>query len=467
MFYSRRLLLVLWLFLSFPLVVSTFAVANSPEKPSADRSYPLVTSLSYDHSYTVTELLGAELTEEIRQVIEQYKQWGIERDSTRLGTIKLSTSDAVPEPIEWSNYSSKDMMRERFLRSGDRFRSDCYEPSYQRRSFAFDGTIARVRNANLVHNGPLRQLASTFEDDFAPRTPHTLLVDYFLAPGIHWIFNHPRMLESIRSGNLFGDLRVEQKTFSGHPCWKLSWLAARDTDGGLMSHCVVWLARDRALLPLRQEFRTPINAISSEQVVVKMKQFQREEETQRWFPKDVLCSLEVGNTLYLGRTQFRPTDRYRESQPFTQVAALADNHRKPPKASVPAYAPAPVLTTLPGPGSIAPAATQKSRLRFAGIGMLWLAGCWVMTSVTFSQTRLGRLARDFLRRHRTLVGCCGILLVIAVGALTRTPPGWSRFGLPWMFAGAVGLGWILLTLWLLGERKLSIRMALCAAASWA
>lgn len=459
-FRSVALVIGIWGSLSY-----AAAGIAKPAAKDATEQYPLITRLPLGESSSGSQPFGEELAAEIEQTVKQYQSWGLERESTRMGSIRMYGDDPISPPIDWSAKPTSQVTRERFLRSGDRFRSDCVAPKYQRRSFAFDGIIGRLRNLNLVHNGPLPNTSAPFHNEFTPPVPHTLLVGDALTPRIHWIYDRPRMLRMIRSGSLFGTMRVEKETVDDHPCWKIAWRGVRENEGGLDSFGTIWLARDRGLLPLRQQYRTPLGAVSMERVVAATERFKLDSDTQLWFPEDVRLTLQLDNTLYLGRTRFELTDRYREPSEYEQVAALTKAHETPAKTVVPAYAPYPVLSSLPGPGSVAPSATVASRFRFASFGLLGLAACWMTTALAFSKTRLGRLARDFLRRQRVLLGVCGLVAVASVGYLTSVLPGWSKFGLSWMFAGACGLGWILLSMWLMGERKISLRVVLCGAAS--
>ncbi len=435
--------------------------AESPRGPQ----YPLITKLSQFEVDPAPNPLGPELAAEVREIVRRYQHWGMRRVSMRCGSIKRQAGESTLDQIDWSRLETSDVRRERFLRRGDRFRSDCFEPEYDRRSFAFDGSIARSRNPMRIRNGPLIEFGSGIDEPFAPRIPHALLANHFESPSICWLFDESRMVNLIRSGILLGAVRVERERKDNHPCWKITWRTMWENEGGLVCHCVAWLARDRGLLPLRQEFRAGVDDTDMQCVRVTTEGFRRDGNSGLWYPEEAHSCLDNGDVLHCARTTLAATEDHLVPRYYEQIAAMNQAHSKPAQVSVPAHAPFPVLSSLPGPGSVAPSATRSTRLRFAGFGLLGLTLCWAITALTLSKTRLGNLARQSLRRHRGLLGGCGVIFVVSVGWLASYPPGWTTFGLSWMFAGGTGLAWIVFSMWLLGERTVSIRVALFASAS--
>lgn len=425
--------------------------------------YPLRSDLSHDPFGDEFDPLGPEYRLEAERARQKYYHWGLQRDTQTFGTINVKTTPL--ESIDWSQRNPEFSLTDRFLRRHDCFRSDCLNPNPYGRVYAYDGSVVRIRNPNVIHNGPLSGLGSSIEQQFAPLLPHTVLMDRFPAHPTHWYLDLTALRRRIQSNAIFGHMEIQPVTYRDHRCWKISWVAHREHEGGTIAFCHSWLARDRDMLPIRQEFHTPINEQIEELLVVETDSFQRDDYSGLWYPQEVTASIGSSDEKIVSRMIFRPTDAFDQDLIYHDVPVFSDSHAKPPKTVVASHAPYPVLSSLRGPGSIAPSATQARRLKFAGTGIFGLLIVWAATSFTFSQTRLGRVIREFFRRHRTVVGVTGMLLAGGIAYLAGLPPGWSRYGLSWAFAGMFGLGWILATMLLMGDRKISIKVALFAAAS--
>jgi hypothetical protein len=414
-----------------------------------------------------TRAIRGPLRDEADGVRGEYRRWGLRRTYEEYEGVTFSGEGDPLQTIDWSAQRPVQHGEERFLRFGESFRSDRFLPKSTRRTFAYDGQIARVRSTTRLHNGPLHNMSMPFPDNFAPLLPHCLLAPPMFAPEIDWIFGESEVQAATGTTSVDGEVQVAAEELDGHRCWHVSWRAVRDDEGGVTTFCDVFLARDRGLLPLYQVFRTPVSVDTVEHATISMDAFQREPQTGRWFPRKASAVRQVGEVAWLTRLTFEIDRSDRQPEIFSNVPAVNGEHVAPPAAAVAPFAAQPILTQLPGPGTHSVEAVQEFRLKFALSAALLVIAALGVVAATLTYTRLGRLSREFFRRHRNLVGWTGLVFTIAFASLCTMPPGWSRFGLTLMMSGGFALAWIALSVVLWGDRKLSIRTALAIAAATA
>lgn len=404
------------------------------------------------------------LLSELENTKQLYSKWGISRQTRRYGTIALDPQEDRVRSIDWLTQTPVRSVNERFLRSGERFRSDCFAPEPERRFLAFDGIYGRVRDHQTLFNGPLPKLTSVFEDDFAQRLPHSILIDYFYAPNLVWLFGRGDTPPMSNRSFVFGKIKISQQEVDGHPCWRVRWRALRDETGEIFTDCDILMSRERNLLPIRQVFRTPVRSNVAELRDVRTDEFQRDPASGLWFPKEVTAACSLGSDLQVTRYSFQLSDLHADTEIYSQAPIIAAKHSKPPKATVAQYARYPVLSDIRRSLWNSSSGNESYRRKTAGSGLIGLFALFAVVSFALRMTRLGRLLREFIGRHRTMLGVTGIILTVCVGLLASYPPGWMGYGLAMMFAGVFGVGWIGFSMLMIGEKKVSIKVALFAAA---
>ncbi|MCO8124862.1 hypothetical protein NHH03_24200 [Stieleria sp. TO1_6] len=405
-----------------------------------------------------------QLRSELTQIRSSYQHWGLNRETRQYKSVKVDFMPSVPAAIPWDALGPGHLTRERFLRSGERFRSDCFEPAIEKRIYAFDGVHGRIRDRNHVHNGPLKDLRSAFERNFAPAIPHLVLSHYYYTPSLVWLFGTNEVGPLQADPGMLGEFTVEQIEYRQQPSWKINWRTVLDYEGGSIAHCEVVLAKHRHLLPIEQTFRTVIGPGTVEVKRIETEAFQHDPNQDLWFPQTVVASRTIGSGLRVSKIEFELTEQFNDSAIYSDVKPLAPEHLSPPPAIVPAFQPHALLARAPGPISLRQALAEKSRLGMGMVGVtLSLLGC-LICYVGLRVTRIGRMIRGFFSDHRLLLGVTGVVLTAGVGYLGRIPPGWVTYGLAMMVAGVFGFLWIAFSMLLTGDKTLSIKTTLCIAA---
>ncbi|MCA9138488.1 MAG: hypothetical protein KDB00_17070 [Planctomycetales bacterium] len=405
-----------------------------------------------------------DLCEELDRVRQIYTSWGLRRHSRTFEEVADVPTPAQARSIEWSDKTPDDQSEYRFLRSNEMFRTDCLEPEHYRVSVAYDGRLARTRSPRKAYNGPVNKVGGMYEGSVAPLLPHTVFSDFSYAPDLEWFYE-------LRDANRFMrwtmalDVRsVKQVTYNDHPCWEVNWIAIHNDDSETTTTCEVLFARDRSLIPLRQVYRTLINPITLRTVTIDTDEFQQQDSAGLWYPRTATATQQINEEVQVKLIKFDVDEQFRQEAFFSNVAPLAASHKKPPAPIVAAYAPAPILNMLPGPGSDSLSATHEFRRKTAGSGAIGVLTFFVVLSICLKATRLGRVTREFFGRHRTLLGVTGIMVTVGIGAIAVYPPGWLTYGLSMMITGLAGLAWIAFSFVLLGDRQVSLRVVLSAAA---
>jgi hypothetical protein len=406
---------------------------------------------------------------DLETVRRTYSSWGVLRQTRIYATLTAGPGeDTENEDTEntarWSTEMPIETLSERFLKSDGQFRSDCLEPPLLRRVFAFDGVTGRIRDTNRLQNGPMLNLTAAHENDFTIQLPHTALVDYFYAPNLSPIFSMTDGQAMNNASGLPSRLKVGQEEIDGHPCWELTFRTVSEEDGRAIILCNVFLAQDRGMLPIRQIYQASYGSLLGEVTVIRTEEFQTDPSSGLWYPKEVTGLQRVSNLAKLTRFSFQISELHNEPALFSKAQAIAPAHAKPPKVVVAQHVPFPVLTDLPGPGSNSTTVTNSYRRKIAGGGVIVLALIFTAISLCLRTTRLGRILRDLVGRHRTIMGVTGMIATACAGLLASYPPGWTNNGLAMMAAGLFGTGWIGLSMLFTGDKQVSIKMALFAAA---
>lgn len=431
--------------------VADSTVADRQTNTAVERSHPLLRSYP-------------ELCEEIAQVRREYTKWGLQRQTSTYELMADGDADDRPGLVDWSKQSPVEQTANRFLRSNEKFRADCLQPTVYKLSVAFDGLLARTRSPRKVVNGPVGKVGGMYEGSAAPPLPHTAFYDFFYAPDLEWFFEQPGGPRFMRWTDVIDIQSVEKVSYNDHPCWKVNWRAIHNDDAETITTCELFIARDRSLIPLRQVYRTLINPVTVKTVTVETDEFQQPETTGLWFPLNATAVRRIGSDLEVSKIDFSIDTCYEQDAIFSDVAPITATHSKPPKPIVTSYAPAPILNMIPGPGDDAISVTHAFRRKTAGMGAISVILLLAAISLCLKFTRLGRVTRDFWAKHPNLLGATGIVLTVGIGAFAIYPPGWLTYGLTMMIAGLAGLGWIMFSFVLLGDRQVSIRVVLAAAA---
>ncbi|MEM0925881.1 MAG: hypothetical protein AAGJ83_07575 [Planctomycetota bacterium] len=409
------------------------------------------------------EAFPEELIEEIQAAKKLYSGWGLERHVRRFGMIARRPDDGIWQ-VDWDSQTPVYETQQRFLRSEERFRRDSFLPKKDRRILAFDGHVARVRDRSYAQNGPIDRLTVAYYRQLAPVLPHSILIDQLAGPPTGWIFDDALAQRTLLSGAVSPDITVNKVDSDGHSCWKISWQATRDDEGGLISFCDIFLARDQDLMPIRQTFITPINRIVSDECYVTLEGLQKCPDQGRWLPDRVKVKRLYDSEERAVLIDFKWSDAHQDSAVFSRLETLAPALEKPVKTAVAAYQPTSLLTN--GANGIP---TQPIR------GMSGYGRPFSVTSVGIAfllmllllplcvRTRPGIRLRTRIKQHPMLFTTLGLLSTVIVGYLATYPPGWSQYGIALMLTGTFGLVWIVATCILAGDRTISIRLALCTA----
>ncbi|MEO1618893.1 MAG: hypothetical protein AAFV88_23790 [Planctomycetota bacterium] len=403
------------------------------------------------------------LIEEIEATQQQFRAWGLRREIRRYGIIDRRPDGELWE-IDWENRPAVATIDERFLRQGERFRCDRYLPKKERRSITFDGQVARMRDNFFAQNGPIDQMSLSFATQYAPGVPHAILVDYFTAPPISWIFDESDATRLQKSGSVHPDVRVQESEHEGHPCWRIRWTATRDDEGGLISSCEVFLARDRQLFPIQQSFITPINRLIRDECRITIDEFERSADDRLWLPKRVKVGRGYADDQRAILVNFHWSPDYVDESIYSQIETLAANLEKPVKVKPGVYQPAPLLSNGIGSVPARPLSAIKVYRRPFSVTSVLVAGILFLALMPLvARTRIGIRTRGWIRAHPLRTGMVGIATTLLFGYAATYPPGWAQYGLSLMLTGVFGFAWILATFTLSGERTVSIRLSMCAA----
>ncbi|WP_145389458.1 hypothetical protein [Stieleria neptunia] len=419
--------------------------------------------LTEDAPRALADNLGR-LRREVDDVRKAYQGWGLKRTIEVFKTVREDPTAGGSQTVDWSKQTSQYSCRDDFLRLGERFRSERVEPSLQRMVFAFDGQVGRIRFSQGVINRPLSTSSNVYERNGTPKLPHSVLVELHYSRHLEWLLLDNYEVRPFPPQTVIGDPEVEEVQLDGHPCWKLRWYGINNEDLDMISDCEVYLAKDRCLLPLRQIYETPAGDRVPEVKTIDIDEFQFDSATGLWFPKQVTAANRWNSQMQLNRIRFELDDQFGDVAKYADAPVITPEHSKPPKAVVSGHAPAAVLTELAGPGASSIVMRQAFETQTAGSSTLGLLLFLATLAIWFKATRLGRALRQFLGRHPTLMGLSGISLTALVGYASSYPPGWTVYGLSMMFAGLFGLAWIAMTFMLIGDKQVSIRTALFAAA---
>ncbi len=440
------------------------AASDSPAAPPLDPP-PVVDgpNQTADAPRATSGKLG-QLKREIDSVREAYRGWGLKRRIEVFKTVRDdSTADGL-HSIDWSRQTLHHFCHDDFLRLQERFRAERLEPALQKMVSAYDGQIGRLRFLQGVINRPLSNSSNIYEQNGVPKLPHGVLVEPYYSRHLDWLLHEEDKERLLLPKTVVGEPHVEEVQLDGHPCWRVRWYGINSEDLDVISGCEVYLAKDRGLLPLRQIFETPAGDRAPESKTIEIEEFQMDSATGLWFPKQVNAAKQWNSEVQLNRIRFELDDRFGDVAIYADAPVITPEHSKPPKAVVSQFAPAAVLTQLAGPGASSMVMRRAFEPQTADSSTLGLLLVLATLAIWFKATRLGRALRQFLGRHPTLMGLSGISLTAFIGYASSYPPGWTSYGLSMMFAGLFGLAWITMTFMLIGEKQVSIRTALFAAA---
>ncbi|WP_147867693.1 hypothetical protein [Stieleria maiorica] len=403
------------------------------------------------------------LKAEIAMIRQAYKGWGLKRTIKTYPTVRDDSSQDSVGSTDWSERTPVVSYSDDFLRLGDRFRAERLQPLQQKMVFAYDGQIGRMRFFHGITNRPLSPNVYAQERNGAPRLPHGVLVEFYYSRHLNWLVLADHEKQLFPPESVIGQPSVEEVQFNGHPCWRVSWFGINNEDLDVVSDCEVYLAKDRSLLPLRQSYSTPAGDRWPELKTIEIDAFQIDSASGLWYPEQVTARRRWNSQMQPTRIRFEIDNRFADTTIYSDAPVVNAKHAAPPKPIVAKYAPVPVLTELSGPGSNSMMMRQVFEPQRAGGGMFAFVFVLAALAIWFKATRLGAALRQFLGRHRTLLGTSGIALTAAVAYLSSYPPGWTTYGLTMMLVGLFGLTWIVVTVLLIGQKQISIRLALFAA----
>ncbi|WP_182870045.1 hypothetical protein [Stieleria mannarensis] len=444
-------------------IFASTAAAATADSPSliSKVSPPSITDGQVPALTTASGL--SRLKAEIAAVRQAYKGWGLKRTIQTYPTIRDDSSQDPVGSTDWSSQTPVVSLSDDFLRLGDRFRAERLEPSQQKMVFAYDGQVGRMRFFHSITNRPLSTNVYAQERNVAPLLPHGVLVDFYFSRHLNWLVLADAERPLFPPESVIGQPSFEEVQFNGHPCWHVRWFGINNEDLDIVSDCEVYLAKDRSLLPLRQSFETPAGDRWPEYKTIEIDSFQFDPSTGLWYPKQVTACRRWSNQLQLTRVGFEIDDRFTDTAIYSDAPVVNSKHAAPPKPVVARYAPAPVLTELAGPGSNSMMMRRIFQPQRAGGGMFAFIVVLAVLAIWFKATRLGAASRQLLGRHRTFMGAAGVALTAGVAYLSSYPPGWTTYGLTMMLVGLFGLTWIVVTVLLIGEKQISIRLVLFAA----
>ena len=395
-----------------------------------------------------------------------YTRWGMTRQSRSYATIAAGAEgEDRAHSIDWSKQAPMELRDHEFLCSLERFRAECFAPAALRTVLTYDGVVTRYRDQQRVLNGPVDRMRSPFENVFAPQLPHGAFINYDFLPDVQWMYGARQPRPQFLQASVSGKVEFSEQEFNGHPCWKINWRARHSETMDTVIYCEVYLARDRYLMPLRQTFRETINGGMSLVTMVETDELQLDPSTQLWYPKHVTVSRRRDATLEVDKVRYAVSHRYNKDSVFAEAPAFNTSHDQPPKPRLSAYAQLPVLQKVRTRGfstmRLAGGGGQKS----AGSGIVGLLLFCAAISFALKSTPRGRRLRAFVARNRGSIGATGIVLTAAVGFISHYLDGWSTYGLSMIAAGLFGLCWIGVSMAVIGDKQLSIRVMLFAAAS--
>ncbi|MCD0461209.1 hypothetical protein [Roseiconus lacunae] len=400
----------------------------------------------------------------LSKVADRYDEWGLTRTTRHFGEFEdLSHEDVMG--TDWASQTCDLDYHENFLRQGLCYRAERLSPEHRRMRCCFDGTLARIRSPFGLINGPERAVVGAFEESFRLSCPHTAIISASLGPSIEWLFS-PDLAERMFTNRFaLGPITVKQGDIDGHSCYQVQWRTIAERDGHLI-HCDVSFAKDRDLLPIREQFKTSVSASAREIRTATTTSFQQDSRG-RWFPQQVMVSTNYGKLAHVSQLSFDLNRQFQDRSVYSDGSALLAVHENPPPALVKPYASPELLTTEPERGF------QSGHTLLADQGHVLVM---IIASVLISsglvvwgmwRTRTGAAFRHACDEHRVIVGLVGIVATGAFGGLCSVPPGWTTFGVASICSGAFGLGWILLQMLLFGETKVSLRTTFCAATAFA
>lgn len=406
-----------------------------------------------------------QLVQEIAEVQQAYGQWGMKRQIKIYATIAVDPKVDRSRSIDWTKQIPIRVLTDEFLHSGERFRMERIEPKGEEMQFMFDGTIARRRDRFRTSNSPRPSRYNAFEKNQAPLLPHGILVDFFYSRYMEWL-TQPTTGKLFQRGKTIGTSTVEATEYGGHPCWKVVWKSINNDDLEVATGCLAYLARDRSLIPIHQEFDTPANESYRESWTIDTDEFQLEPSTGLWYPGIVTASRQWGSDLQVARVTFQPDTRYDEPSIYSNARAISPDHANPPKSIVSSFTPAALLADANGVAAQSMTLRQAFQTRIPGVRKSGIAFSMLLVVflVYLNSSSKGRAFRAFLDRHRIVLGVTGIVLTVGIGYLCTLPPGWTTYGLSMIFVGLFGVLWIVVSILMLGNKQVSIRMALFAAA---
>ena len=405
-----------------------------------------------------------QLRRELAEVREEYSDWGLKRTMQTYSAIESDNIEKTVAETDWSALTPVQVFDDLLLRSGERFLAERLSPVARKMVFAHDGRLARVRGMQQMHNGPLREMMFGYEENFAPQLPHTVIVDLLFAPDTEWLYGTRGKLRLFPMAEIFGRPTITEQTWDGHPCWKVNWKSTFNDEIDSLIHCEAWLARDRSLLPILQTYRSGSHGSVRETRRIEIEAFQKDPANGLWFPHRATASSSFRSDVEVIKIDYQLSGQYEKAEAYSDAKPILKQQKNPPAVKVAPFEPAPVLdrfSNSQGKWSVAMNAAPTELAGSNAIAFLFLiAGL----SYAISRTRLGRLMRDFLRRHRKPLRISGVLLTVVVAIVCSYPPGWFTYGLAMMIAGIFGCGWLLLCMLLLGEKQVSLRMTFFAAA---
>lgn len=405
-----------------------------------------------------------ELRQELASVKLDYRHWGLSRETKEYGTISDAANEDRGSSIDWSKQIPARTMKDLFLRSGPKFRAQRSAPSRQRMVFSYDGQLARVRDTWQLHNGPLSQLQAVVEENLSPELPHSAIISSLYMPDIGWLFGAGIAPKSYPLAEILGSPTIGNRDYRGHSCWEITWKAAFNEERDTLVRCEMLLARDRALLPILQVYRTGVSRSKEEVRRIEIDEFRRDPAGGLWFPKSVTATRRYLSDLDVAKITFKPDNQFKTATVFSDATPVLDRHRKPPPVVTSTFAPAPILDQVPSLSLSNWSVRQTGHTKLAGSGAVAFFAAAIAISLCLRVTRLGKLLRNFARDHRVLLGTGGLVCSCAVAALCSYPPGWLNYGLTMLITGLFGCVWIAFTMVLLGEKQVSLRLTLFAAA---
>ncbi|WP_372895995.1 hypothetical protein [Stieleria sp.] len=440
------------------------AVASRASSASPDQAGPDQAEAAAQATTDTAPNKLDQLKREVVAVREAYQGWGMKRRIEVFETVREEPSIEGGRSIDWSKQTLAYSCVDDFLRLGERFRAERREPALQKMIFAYDGQVGRIRYLHGATNRPLSANANAYERNGAPRLPHAVLVEYYYSRHLDWLLIDDYQTHLFPPQTVIGEPKVEEVQLDGHPCWKVQWYGINNEDLDVMTDCEVYLAKDRFLLPLRQNYETPAGDRWPERKTIHIDAFQMDSATGLWYPEQVTTARKWSSQSQWTRIRFELDERFGDVEVYSDAPVVAPQHSKPPTAVVSQFAPAAVLTELSGPSANSMVVRRAFEPKTAGGSSIGLLLVFATLAIWFKATRLGRALRQFLGRHPTFMGLSGISLTACVGYVSSYPPGWTTYGLAMMFAGLFGLIWITLTFMLIGDKQVSIRTVLFAAA---